>query len=302
MRVVSLLPSATEIVAALGFREQLVGRSHECDFPPGIEALPACTASAIEPDRETSCGIDRQVKEALANAASIYSVDTGLLEKLKPDVIVTQDQCEVCAVSLTDVEAAVCAIVGNDTKIVSLNPTNLDAVYADINRVAAALGARDAGAALVADMRAAMARISLAAKGHDKPRVACVEWADPLMAAGNWVPELVTIASGVDPFGTAGAHAPWLDPKQLFETDPDIIVFMPCGFGLQRSAAEAKALLATPDWQGLSAVKAGRVYATDGNSFFNRPGPRLVESAEILSEIFSGAPDDPKGRWHRVQP
>lgn len=283
LRIVSLLPAATEIVCALGFQENLVGRSHECDHPAGVDALPVCTLALIRPDG-SSAEIDKQVKDALRDALSIYEVLTDEIERLKPDIIVTQDQCEVCAVALTDVEAAVCDLLDNDAKIVSLNPEGLDKVYADIERVAAALGSDVAGQNLIKSMQAGFASISTKAP-TDHLSVCCVEWADPLMAAGNWVPELVEIAGGNDVFGMAGAHAPWLEPERLYEADPDVIVFMPCGFGLERSEAEARARLATPEWRNLNAVRNGRVYATDGNSFFNRPGPRLLDSAQILFEI-----------------
>jgi len=301
LKIVSLLPAATEIVCALGFQDALVGRSHECDHPAGIDALPVCTRALVRPDG-SSAEIDRQVKHALKNALSIYEVRGDELARLRPDVIVTQDQCEVCAVSLPDVEAAVCNLLGAETKIVSLNPEGLDKVYDDIARVAAALQAEDAGAALITTMREGFAAITARAP-DTRPSVACIEWADPLMAAGNWVPSLVTIAGGRDPFGTAGEHAPWLDPQKLFTEDPDVIVFMPCGFGLERSAAEAHALLATTEWHSLKAVRNGRVYATDANSYFNRPGPRLLDSAEILSEILypdSGAPTYKDRAWKTV--
>ncbi len=283
LKIVSLLPAATEIVCALGFQDSLVGRSHECDYPAGVETLPVCTRALIRPGG-TSAEIDTQVKDALKNALSIYEVLSDELERLGPDVIVTQDQCEVCAVALYDVEAAVCDRLGNDARIVSLNPEGLDKVYGDIARVAATLDAESAGEHLIGTMKNGFAALSAAAP-EERPGVFCVEWADPLMAAGNWVPELVDIAGGRDLFGTPGAHAPWLEPERLFAEDPDVIVFMPCGFGLERSEQEARALLATTEWRNLSAVRNGRIYATDGNSYFNRPGPRLLDSARILAEI-----------------
>lgn len=284
IKIVSLLPAATEIVAALGFEENLVGRSHECDYPAGISNLPICTRAMVHPEG-TSAEIDAQIRHALKNALAIYEVLEDELARLQPDVIVTQDQCEVCAVALRDVEAAVCNLLGTKTKIVSLKPEGLDRVFDDIGRVAAALEAEDAGAALIRSMQDRFADIQRRTRVDAPPSVACIEWADPLMAAGNWVPSLVGIAGGRDPFGTAGEHAPWLAPDKLFAEDPDVIVFMPCGFGLERSAAEAMALLGKPEWKVLSAVKNRRVYATDANSYFNRPGPRLLDSAAILSEI-----------------
>ena len=303
-RIVSLLPAATEIIAALGFQDALVGRSHECDFPPGVETLPICTRALMRPDG-TSREIDTQVKEALEKALSIYEVLSDVLAEVRPDVIVTQDQCEVCAVALTDVEAAVCDLLEGEAKIVSLDPEGLAKVWTDIRNVAAALDADAAGERLIASLEERLQAIRDAVAGAERPRVACVEWADPLMAAGNWVPELVDIAGASDPFGEAGRHAPWLEPERLFAEDPEVIVFMPCGFGLERSEAEARALLATPQWQALSAAKAGRVYATDGNSFFNRPGPRLVESAEILAQLTHPDRVPPRHEgtaWRRLDP
>lgn len=284
-RIVSLLPAATEIVAALGFADNLVGRSHECDYPTGVEALPICTRARIAPVG-SSREIDDAVKDALKNALSIYEVLGDVLAEVKPDIIITQDQCEVCAVALDDVRAVAECLIGENPIIVSLNPVDLAKVYQDISSVADALGVPAAAEVFIKQSRAHLVQVSEKIDGAAVPTVCCVEWTDPLMAAGNWVPELVAIVGGNDIFGEAGKHAPWLEPVALFDADPDCIVFMPCGFDLERSAKEADLLLQTPEWQALSAVKAGHVYATDGNSFFNRPGPRLIESAEILAEIF----------------
>lgn len=285
-RIVSLLPSATEIVAALGCGGRLVGRSHECDFPPGVEALPVCTRPRINVSG-TSADIDKRVRGAVADALAVYEVLEGELRRLRPDAIVTQDQCEVCAVSLSDVEACVARWSGRPVALVSLRARTIAGIYDDILGVADALAVRDAGQALVAAMARRNAAIAAAAKAlKARPRVACIEWTAPLMAAGNWVPEMVAIAGGRDLFGQAGEHAPALSWQALSAADPDAIVFMPCGFGLERTVAEAAALArATPGWRELAAVRAGRVYATDANSYFNRPGPRLAESLEIMAEI-----------------
>lgn len=296
LRIVSLLPAATEIVCGLGFRDQLVGRSHECDFPLGVEALPICTRALISP-KGTSRQIDDDVKNALRNALSIYEVITDTLRELEPDIIVTQDHCEVCAVALDDVKTAVCELTHQDTEIVTLHPMDLDHVFDDIQRVADALGVSDQGQNYNQSLHKRLNEISDATTR--KTGVACIEWADPLMVAGNWVPTLVQIAGGQDLFGKPGAHAPYIDINQLADEDPEFIIFMPCGFGLERSRSEAKALLGTSEWQALRAVKAGNVFATDGNSYFNRPGPRLVESAGILSEIFDNKSDAGEG-WARV--
>jgi iron complex transport system substrate-binding protein len=300
-RIVSLLPAATEIVAALGFQDHLVGRSHECDYPPGVDALPICTKALIEP-KGTSVEIDAEVKNALKHALSIYDVLTDVLATTKPDIIVTQDQCDVCAVALKDVEAAVCDVLNSDAQIVSLDPQGLAKVWDDIRAVAHALDADAAGADLIARLQTRLDAVKTRSAGSStpRPRVVCIEWADPLMAAGNWVPELVEIAGGIDPFGQAGTHAPWLETQQLIDEDPDVIIFMPCGFDLARSETEASALLSTPAWQRLSAVQSGRVFATDANSYFNRPGPRLVDSTEMLADMLApDAPDSGIG-WRRV--
>ncbi len=284
-RVISLIPSATEITAALGCAGRLVGRSHECDYPAGVRALPVCTRPRLHLEG-TSAGIDAQVRAAVKKALAIYEVLEDRLRALQPDVIVTQSQCEVCAVSLAEVEAAVCDWVDRQVRIVSLEPNGLADVYDDIARVAGALHVAGAGAALIQRMQETAAAIADRARAlSERPRVACIEWTDPLMAAGNWVPELVALAGGEDPFGTPGEHAPGLEWDALADADPDVIMFMPCGFGLEKTGKEAEALAARPGWSDLSAVRAGRVYITNGSDYFNRPGPRLADSLEIMAEI-----------------
>jgi iron complex transport system substrate-binding protein len=284
-RVVSLIASATETVCALGFEEQLVGRSHECDFPESVKRLPVCTAPRFDV-HGSSREIDDRVKATLQQAVSVYDVDADLLRRLQPEVIVTQAQCEVCAVSLRDVERAVCDWLGTRPRVVTLNPNRLADVWDDIARVAEALGVPERGDTLVKQLRERMAAITAEVTALARPTVACLEWIDPLMAAGNWVPELVEMAGGVNLFGTAGAHAPWMTWEQLRRRDADVIVAMPCGFDLGRTRAEMAQLTKREDWGELRAVRGGRVCVTDGNQFFNRPGPRLVESLEILAEIF----------------
>ncbi len=284
-RIVSLLPSATEIVAALGFVDHLVGRSHECDYPKKVEELPACTAARLDVSR-SSAEIDRQVKERLRDALSIYEVDTQRLRELSPTHVVTQTQCEVCAVALHQVEEAVAGLTGHDTRLVSLEATALDGIWADIRTAAAALNAADRGDDLVAALQRRMAAVSdVAASMRARPTVACIEWIDPLMAAGNWLPELVTMAGGVNLFGAAGVHSPWLTWEALAAADPDVVIVMPCGFDIARTREEMPTLAASDIWSRLRAVRAGRVYLTDGHQYFNRPGPRVADSLEILAEI-----------------
>ncbi len=289
-RIVSLIASATEIVCALGFEDYLVGRSHECDYPESVKRLPACTRPKLDV-HAPSAEIDRQVRALVESAAAVYDVDAALLEQLDPDVIVTQSQCEVCAVSLRDVERAVGDWTHKCPRIVSLKPDSLADVWHDIERVAVALGAHDRGVELIGRLRRRMNDVAERTSHlSERPRVACVEWVDPLMAAGNWVPELVSLAGGVSLFGEAGKHAPGMTWQQLAAADPDAIVLMPCGFDLARTLAEAEMLEDKAEWKSLRAVRQGRVYATDGNAYFNRPGPRLAESLEVLAEVLhSGA-------------
>jgi iron complex transport system substrate-binding protein len=273
------------MICALGGEAMLVGRSHECDFPPSVRRLPVLTAPKFNIEG-SSRQIDRDVKALVRDALSVYRVDAERLAELEPDVIVTQAQCEVCAVSLRDVERAVCASVRACPKLVSLVPNSLADVWVDIENVADALHVRDRGADLIASLRARIEAISSRASGlPSRPGVTCIEWIDPLMAAGNWVPEMVEMAGGKNLFGEAGKHSPWMTFEQLVAADPDIIVVMPCGFDIARSRAELPAISAKPEWKELRAVRDGRVFLTDGNQFFNRPGPRLVESLEILAEL-----------------
>lgn len=288
LRIASLLPSATEIVAALGAAGDLVARSHECDEPADIARLPAITASKLDA-RASGSAIHGQVEALLQQALSIYRVDAGALRAARPDVIVTQTQCEVCAVSRDDVERALNGWTGTAPQIVALSPLALDDIFADIARVAAAIGRRQEAAALTGSMRRNMDDLSRATARQPRPRVATLEWLDPPMAGGNWMPELIALAGGENLFGDAGRHSPWLDWDRLVAADPDVILVLPCGFSLARALSEMPALTSRPCWNALSAVRGNHVYVLDGHRHFNRPGPRLVESLEILAEILHPA-------------
>ena len=289
MRVVSLICSATEIVCALGRGGDLVGRSHECDYPPGVEALPVLTDPQFELGG-SSGEIDARVRDLVRDGLAIYRIDADLLRDLRPDAIVTQDQCEVCGASLADVEAAVCDWTGAAVRIVSCKPLGLADVWVDIRTIGAAIGAADAAERVVAELQARMDAIAAAAAEiPDRPTVATVEWIDPLMAAGNWMPELVAMAGGRNLFGAAGGPAPRIAWDDLRAGDPDTILVLPCGFGIERSMADMPALAAQPGWSALRAVREDRVFVADGHQYFNRPGPRLAESLEILAEILHPA-------------
>lgn len=304
-RVISLLSSATEIVCALDAESWLVGRSHECDYPHSIRGLPQCSRPLID-ITGSSREIDLRVKNSARQGLSLYDVDSAMLQELRPDIILTQTQCEVCAVSLKDVEAALCDMLNSQATIVSLQPNSLADFFRDIRLIASALQIPERGEGLIHRLESRLADIRrLAEVQSSRPTVACLEWLDPLMAAGNWVPELVRIAGGTNLFGTVGEHSPWMNWDELIAADPDVLVALPCGWDIEKATLELHDLARHPAWLSLRAVRANSVFVTDGNQYFNRPGPRLVESAEILAEIFH--PDVfafqhmPNG-WRRYQP
>jgi iron complex transport system substrate-binding protein len=304
-RIISLIASGTEIVSALGHGAELVGRSHECDFPPSIQSLPVCSEPRI--DVHASSGeIDAQVRTAVGDALSVYSVFVDQLDRLHPTHLITQSQCEVCAVSLSDVQQAVCEMIGSQPEIVTLAPMDLNDIWDDIRRVAAALKDEQRGNDLVQELQRRLKRVQSAAnQGQARPRVVCLEWLDPLMSAGNWVPELVELAGGIPLLCEAGKHSPYFGWSDLLSADPDVIAIMPCGFDMARTSRELGVLTGSAVWMELKAVQQGRVYLTDGNQFFNRPGPRVVESAEILAEILHPSLSDAFGHrgtgWARLE-
>ena len=280
-RIISLLPSCTEIVCGLGCADQLIGRSHECDFPPEIQSLPICTLARLD-STAPSAEIDGQIKSLLQRALSIYEVDAARIEQLRPDLILTQDQCEVCAVSVADLRKA----LPNAPEILSVSPMRLVDIWKDIQTIADAICAGDHGREWISQMKGRVVDvIQKTCMMKKRPSVACIEWLDPLMAAGNWVPEMVELAGGHDVLGVAGKHSAWMDWTQLAKSNADVIVLMPCGFDLERTRRESQCLTKHPQWRQLPAVKTNNVFAVDGNHYFNRPGPRIVESIEILAEI-----------------
>jgi iron complex transport system substrate-binding protein len=284
-RVISLLPSATEIVAALGFSEHLVGRSHECDFPPRVEELPVCSSTKV-PVHGTSYEIDERVKQIVAEGLSVYRVDVDLLRQLQPDLILTQTQCAVCAVTPRDLEQALYTWVGAQPALLSLEPNNLGDVWNDIRRIGEAVGVSQRAEELIVSLTQRLIAIrDKAVVGRSRPSVAAIEWLGPLMAGGNWMPELIEIAGARSLFAQAGEHSPWLDWAKLIDADPEVILLVPCGFKIPQTIADLELLTQNPAWPNLRAVQSGQVYVIDGHHFFNRPGPRLVESAEIIAEI-----------------
>lgn len=282
LRLISLIPSATEIVHCLGLSDRLVGRSHECDFPEMVRSLPPCTQPQFDP-HGSSPEIHDRVTELLQSALSVYRVETELLQQLQPTHILTQAQCEVCAASLADVEAAVAQLSQTQPQVISLQPSTLGEVWQDIRQVGDRLGVSAESA--IADLQQRIDRVRQQVAGQPQPKVVCVEWSQPLMTAGNWVPELVELAGGVSCLSEVGQHSPWIEWEALQAIDPDVLILMPCGYDLAKTREDVQHLQQYPGWSQLKAVRSGRVYFCDGNQYFNRPGPRLVDSLEILAEI-----------------
>lgn len=286
-RIISLLPAATEIICALGLENQLVGRSHECDFPKSIQSLPVCSDAKFIFSND-SAAIDAQVKEILTDALSIYKIDKELIQSLKPDVIITQDQCEVCAVSEKDVENALSDLLTNNAQLISLSPNTLADILREIKETAIALGVEENGNQLVEDLNERIDIVKHKLKFFpDKPKVAMIEWLSPLMIAGNWIPELVEIAGGIPVLAENGKHSPFVDWQQIYDANPDVMIIANCGFTIGRTLQEIDLLLNQPGWRDVEAVKNNRIYIADGNAYFNRSGPRIVDTVEILAEIIT---------------
>ena len=283
VKIVSLLPSATEIVDCLGLSKFLVGRSHECDYPPSVKDLPVCTSARLN-NTKSSSEIDLDVKTLMQQALSIYEVKTEVLEQLQPTHIITQNQCDVCAVTLSEVEKAISVLTKSNVKVISLQPNLLNDIWGDIEQVAQILEVDFTP--VLEQLQQRIKAISNQTRNiHTKPTVVALEWIEPLMGGGNWIPELIEIAGGKSLLGVKGKHSPYLSWQSLTEADPDVIVIMPCGFDLQRTELESKVLKEHPELANLTAFNKGQIYLVDGNAYFNRPSQRLVDSTEILAEI-----------------
>jgi len=285
-RIASLLPGATEMLFGLGLGERVVAVSHECDFPLEAAWKPRVTFSHVD-STAASGAIDRQVRDLLAAGEPLYGVDAEQLAELRPELIVTQAQCDVCAVRYDDVLAAVAGRPElRDTQVLAQAPESLDEVFADIAALAAAAGCEEAGAAYLAEFRGRVEAVEAETdrlSDGQRMRVACIEWIDPLMLAGNWMPGLIQLAGGRQPAVVETGHSRYTDWDAVVEFDPQVVVVMPCGFNLERSVREVASLAARPGWAELAAVRDGKVYAVDAGALFNRAGPRLVESLELLA-------------------
>jgi iron complex transport system substrate-binding protein len=288
-RIVSLLPSGTEILCALGLADALVGISHECDYPPSITDRPRLTAPKITV-QAASQGIDQEVRALLSQGLSVYQLDTDTLRALRPDVIVTQDHCEVCAVSYAEVVDAVHQVVGTHVDVVSLRPALLQDIWDDIRHVGEVTGRQRQADTLLEQLFARISTIiAESIMVQQPPRVAVIEWMAPLMLAGNWMPELIQIGGGSDGLCTPGEHSPIVAWPRLLEYAPEVLAVIPCGYRLAQTLTELPALQQLPGWDTLPAVRQGQVYAVDGKTYFNRPGPRIVDSVELLAGLIHPA-------------
>jgi iron complex transport system substrate-binding protein len=283
VRIASLLASGTELVCALGLGERLVGRSHECEEPAWVRTLPQLSRPTFPIDGPSG-EIDGHVRARLRAGAPLYEVDDALLTALAPDVVLTQTHCEVCAVSPGDLACGAPARLER-RRVVALDGGTLETVLEGFQHVADALGASDAGRVLVARLRARVEAVAARVRGLSAPTVACIEWIDPVFAMGNWGPELVALAGGRDVLGQAAARSTTTPWQAVLAADPDALVVAPCGFTLERTLKEMPTLAARPGWRELRAVRAGRVFAADGNTYFNRSGPSLFETPELLAEL-----------------
>lgn len=285
MRIVSLLPAATEICYVLGLDEALVGVSPECDYPAQARGKRIVSRALVDYETQTSGETSRSVGERIASGGALYQVDEPALRSAEPDMILTQGLCDVCAPTLGDVEE-VASRLSHPPEVLSLDPHSLDDVLADIERVGRLCGAEEPARTVVASLRSRIDQVAVEASGtKERPATACLEWLDPLFLAGHWVPEMVALAGGSDPLVNPGEPSRRVDSDEVVEASPSVIVLMPCGFNLDRTRREASLVTSAPWWADLPAARSGRVWTVDGSGYFSRPGPRLIDGLEILAHI-----------------
>jgi iron complex transport system substrate-binding protein len=283
MKILSLLPATTEIICSLGLGENIVGRSHECDFPDFVKQLPVCSEPKF-PFDGSSYEIDLRVKAVLAEGLSIYRIHPEKLQELNPDLILTQDQCEVCAVDLKEVEKCL-SNMGVKASVLSFSAETLEDILADIQTIADTLGASHKGIELCKNIEDQFAKIRAQTHSKKPVHVEVIEWMDPLMTAGNWMPDLIQIAGGYSTLAESGKHSPFINFEKIETADPKVLMIIPCGYSIKQTQSELDTLLNLPGWTELQAVKNNQVYIADGHQYFNRPGPRIANSAHILAEI-----------------
>jgi iron complex transport system substrate-binding protein len=282
VRIVSLLPSATEIICVLGLRTQLVGVTHECDFPASVQQLPKVTRTLI-PAQASSNEIDQLVREQLQTNGALYTLDLPVLERLRPDLIVTQALCDVCAVAEDEVRAAACVLPGKP-RVINLEPQTISEVLASIRQMAKAAGVDRAGKKVIRGLKARIEAVVTRTAGlQRRPRVTLLEWLEPPFSCGHWNPELIRLAGGVEGLGVEGRPSRTLRWDDVAAWQPEIVFIACCGFSAERAMYDLPTLWSIPEWRNLPAVRAGQVFVTDGSHYFSRPGPRLVDSLEILA-------------------
>ena len=288
-KTISLLPAGTELISSIATADCLVGRSHECDWPTEVKSLPELTAARIDP-MGSSADIDRHVKDSGGNP--LFSINESLLIQLAPDLILTQAACDVCAVDATRVISVADSIRlegGKSPRVLTLSPASLDDLFSDIVRVGVALGAPEQASHLISELKTRCEHITtqcgVLSRGNPKPNIALIEWLDPPMSAGNWVPEMIHMAGATDALGADAGKSHWIDWKDVAAADPDIVILIPCGFELERVLTEAKTPAVWPHLKDLRATREGKLFGVDGHHLFNRPGPRLVDSLEVLAEL-----------------
>ena len=294
-RIVSFLPSATEMICALGLVDRLAGVTHECDHPPEVSDKPIVVRSVLPTDRMSQCEIDAAVTERLRKGLSLYQVDERLLQAIAPDLIVTQDLCQVCAPSGNEVAQVLSALPAKP-QILWLTPKSLGQIFENLQELGAATGRQQQAEEIIVDGRARLERVAAqASRLTARPRVFCMEWIDPVYCSGHWVPEMVRIAGGIDKLGREAADSVRISWNDVLEWAPEVLIVMPCGCGLAKAAEEARQLFSYPGASSIPAVRNGRVYAVDANSYFARPGPRVVEGTELLAHLLHPAVFEWKG-------
>jgi iron complex transport system substrate-binding protein len=307
MRIVSLLPAATEWVCTLGGQEDLVGRSHECDYPDNVQDVPVVTSPTYDAEGD-SAAIDDAVQEQLQDGLSLYEVDLERLRALEPDLIVTQDQCEVCAVSRPELEAQLGDWTGGAPEVVSMRPQTLKEVLDEALRLARAMDALEQGMEVIANLETGLKvlrdqiGVDRSTNPQSLPSVACIEWLEPLMVTGHWMPDVVEMAGGRPVLGTAGEPTEPVEWGDLRKADPDVLALMPCGFTVDETRRDLHYLTEHSVWEDLAAVQNERVALLDGNAYFNRPGPRLYRAIEVLASVLHPEkvrPDPPVAAWER---
>ncbi len=303
-RIVSFLPSATEMICALDLVDRLAGVTHECDHPPEVSDKPIVVRSVLPTDRMSQCEIDAAVTERLRKGLSLYQVDERLLQAIAPDLIVTQDLCQVCAPSGNEVAQVLSALPAKP-RILWLTPKSLEQIFENLRELGVATGRRRQAEAIIVDGRARLERVAAqASRLTARPRIFCMEWIDPVYCSGHWVPEMVRIAGGIDKLGREAADSVRISWNDVLEWAPEVLIVMPCGCGLAKAAEEARQLFSYPGASSIPAVRNGRVYAVDANSYFARPGPRVVEGTELLAHLLHPAVFDwsgPSGAFRRLE-